>query len=241
MKVAIYVRVSTNEQVESGYSIPAQIVTLKQYAVSYGYIVTKVYEDCGISGKNITDRPGLLSLIENAKNKEFDMVLVWKLSRLSRSMLDLLQIIDTLSKYSIAFHSFSEKFDTSSPIGKMLLHMLGSIAEFERNTIIENVKMGMSERFRQGYSKGAIPFGYTYIDKKAIIVPEQAEIIRYCFDTYNNSVDGKCLTDLAEELNSKSIKTRVNKPWTRSSIKCMMQNPFYKGYVRTGFHSRGFK
>lgn len=239
MKVAIYVRVSTTEQALEGYSIQAQIATLKNYCASYKYVIHKVYHDSGISGKNINGRPALLELIEDCKVGKFDCVLVWKLSRLSRSLLDLLSIVDIFSQHDVSFQSFSEKFDTSTPTGKMLLQMLGSIAEFERNTIIENVKLGMNERFKQGYSKGSIPFGYVYKDKKAVIVPEQAEIVKYIFETYNNSDDNNCLTDLAEYLNLKGYKTRLGGLWSRISIRDMLINHFYAGYVRTGIHSHG--
>lgn len=239
MKVAIYVRVSTTEQVLEGYSIPAQITTLKHYCTGFQYIVYKVYHDAGISGKNIKDRPSLLQLIEDAKANKFDAVLVWKLSRLSRSLLDLLSIVDIFTKHNIAFISYSEKFDTTTPTGKMLLQMLGSIAEFERNTIIENVKLGLNERFQQGYSKGSVPFGYTYQDKKAVIVPEQAAIVKYIFETYYNSEDGNCLTDLADYLNTNNYRTRLNGLWNRVSVRDMLNNHFYAGYVRTGIFING--
>ena len=94
-RVAIYVRVSTTEQALEGYSIPAQLSLLKKYAETYKYIIYKIYQDAGISGKNIEDRPGLLQLIEDAKLEKFDLVMIWKLSRLSRSLLDLLSVVNT--------------------------------------------------------------------------------------------------------------------------------------------------
>lgn len=234
IKVAIYVRVSTMEQAIEGYSIPAQITTLKHYCTGFQHIVYKVYHDAGISGKSIKDRPGMMQLIEDAKENKFDAVLVWKLSRLSRSLLDLLSIVEILTQHNISFISYSEKFDTSTPTGKMLLQMLGSIAEFERNTIIENVKFGLNERFQQGYSKSSIPFGYIYKDKKAVIAPEYAEQIKYVFETYNNSKDGNCITELADYLNLKGYRTRFNGLWTRQTIREMLDNHFYAGYIRTG-------
>jgi site-specific DNA recombinase len=238
IKVAIYVRVSTQEQVLEGYSIPAQITVLKNYCASFQHIVYKVYHDLGISGKNVEDRPSLRQLIEDAKAKKFDCVLVWKLNRLSRKLLDILSVVDIFTQNNISFVSFSEKFDTSTATGKMMLQMLGSIAEFERNTIVENVKLGMNERFQQGLSKGSKPFGYTYEDKKAVIVPDQAEAVKYMFETYDKS-DGNCITDLADYLNAKGYKTRRNGLWTRQYVRSMLSNPFYIGYVSTGVHVPG--
>lgn len=241
MKVAIYVRVSTIEQVDEGYSIPAQINILKDYAASYKYSVTKIYQDAGISGKDIEGRPGLLELIDDASKGKFEMLIIWKLSRLSRSLLDLLSIVDQLNKHDISLISYSEKFDTSTPIGKMLLQLLGSIAEFERNTIIENVKMGMSERFKQGYSKGAIPFGYMHVDKKAMVNKSQAEMVKFAFDYYIKNDNPNCLQYIADYFSQNGHKTRIGGIWNRLTVREMLMNKFYAGYVRTGVKSHGRK
>lgn len=240
MRAVLYVRVSTSEQALEGYSVSAQTSILKDYAKTYNYDVIKVYQDAGISGKSISARPAMCELLEDAKQKKFDIVLVWKLSRLSRSLLDLLEVVNIFNQNGIAFQSFSEKFDTSTPIGKMLLQLLGSIAEFERNTIAENVKMGLNERFKQGHSKGSIPFGYVYENKKAIIVPEQAEIIQYVFNKYIE-LNGNGLFELAEDLNRQGFKTRKGLCWDRTLVKDLLRNPFYAGYVKTGFSSHGKK
>jgi site-specific DNA recombinase len=241
MNISIYVRVSTVEQVQEGYSISAQISLLRDYAKALGHNIVKIYQDAGISGKNISDRPALKELIKDVENKSFEMVLVWKLSRLSRSLLDLLSIVNIFTKHGISFQSYSEKFDTSTPLGKMLLQLLGSIAEFERNTIVENVKMGLGERFKQGHSKGAIPFGYRNEDKKAIVVPEQADMVKKAFQYYIDNPTHRCLADIADEFNGKGFRTRTNGLWTRHTIKELLMNKFYAGYVRTGVQSHGRK
>lgn len=182
-----------------------------------------------------------MDLIRDAKEGMFNAVAVWKLSRLSRSLLDLLSIVDTFNQSKISFHSYSEKFDTSTPIGKMLLQLLGSIAEFERNTIIENVKLGLSERFKQGYSKGTIPFGYKYENKKAIVDNDQANMVKHAFDFYLKAADSNCLNVIANHLNGNGYRTRLGGLWSRHSIKEMLMNKFYVGYVRTGIQSHGRK
>lgn len=241
MKVAVYVRVSSEEQVQEGYSIPAQISLLKNYAATYSYNVVKIYQDAGISGKDIDGRPALLELLNDAKNKKFEALLIWKLSRLSRSLLDLLFIVDELKKNDIALISYSERFDTSTPVGKMLLQLLGSIAEFERNTIIENVKMGMNERFNQGHSKGKIPFGYIYVDKKAVINKAQAEMVKFAFDYYNKSASPDCLQYIADYFTQNGFKTCSGGIWSRLTMRELLMNKFYAGYVRTGVKSHGRK
>ncbi len=230
-RVAIYVRVSTTEQALEGYSIPAQLSLLKKYAETYKYIIYKIYQDAGISGKNIEDRPGLLQLIEDAKLEKFDLVMIWKLSRLSRSLLDLLSVVNTLNQHKISLLSYSEHFDTSTPIGKMLLQLLGSIAEFERNTIIENVKLGMSERFKQGLSKSSIPFGYYYEGKNIYIDEHKSFAIKEIFKRY---LEGASINNLVDYLNSQGFKNRINRPWRYEVVFRMLQNEFYIGYVTTG-------
>ncbi len=234
MKIAIYVRVSTTEQAIEGYSIPAQINVLRQYCIGYQYEIFKIYQDHGISGKNITDRPGLVELIEDSQERKFDIVLVWKLSRLSRSLLDLLSVVDILDRNNITFQSYSEKFDTSTPIGKITLQLLGSIAEFERNTIIENVKMGMNERFKSGLSKGTIPFGYIYKDKEVLTVPVQAKAVKFAFEYYNSTDSARVTTDIVDWLNGNEYKTKLGNFWTREAVRELLKNKFYAGYVSTG-------
>jgi len=231
MRVAIYIRVSSTEQAQEGYSLPAQTSILRKYSESYNYTIYEMYQDAGISGKNITDRPGLINLMEDAKNNKFDAVLIWKLSRLSRSLLDLLGIVDEFNKNNIALLSYSEHFDTSTPIGKMLLQLLGSIAEFERNTIIENVKMGMNERFKQGLSKASIPFGYEYSGKNAVVNPEKAVLIKEIFTRYTS---GSGIRPLVTYLNLSGYKNRNGMPWRHEVVLKMLQNEFYTGYVTTG-------
>lgn len=231
MKVAIYVRVSTTEQAQEGYSIPAQTSLLRKYSESFNYIIFDVYQDAGISGKNIIDRPGLLKLIEDAKCRKFDAVLIWKLSRLSRSLLDLLNIVDDLKNNNVSLISYSEHFDTSTPIGKMLLQLLGSIAEFERNTIVENVIMGMNERFKQGLSKSSIPFGYEYDGKNTIVITEKATVVKEIFDRYSN---GSSIIPLVTYMNSTGFTNRNGRPWRYEVVLKMLQNEFYLGYVTTG-------
>ena len=153
-KVAIYCRVSTVEQAEEGYSIDEQRRRNIEYCEKEGHEVFKVYEDRGISGKNISGRPGLKELLQDANAGKFDLVIVWKLNRISRKLIDILNIVDTLDKNKIAFRSLTESFETETPAGKLQLNIMGAIGEFERGTIAENVKMGMIARAREGKWNG---------------------------------------------------------------------------------------
>ncbi|WP_246483862.1 recombinase family protein [Heyndrickxia vini] len=172
--VAIYVRVSTEEQATEGYSISAQLQTLRQYATLYGWQISEEYVDEGISGKDIKGRPAMQRLISDVDKNKFQAVLVWKISRLSRNMLDTLVLLDKFEEYDVKFISYSENFDTSSPIGKLVVQLMASIAEMERNTLSENVKLGMTQRAKEGNWNGGVVFGYDSIEKELVINPKEA-------------------------------------------------------------------
>lgn len=179
MKTAIYVRVSTLEQAEGGYSIDEQIDTLTKYCEIKKWSVEKIYKDGGYSGSN-TDRPGMKRLIQDAKRKKFDSVLVYKLDRLSRSQKDTLYLIeDVFNAYNIAFMSLQENFDTSSAFGKAMIGILAVFAQLEREQIKERMSMGKRGRAKAGkaMSWSIVPFGYTYENDTYIPDPIQAPIL----------------------------------------------------------------
>jgi len=142
MKIAIYIRVSTEDQVKEGYSIEVQKEYLKSFAKKENLEIFKTYQDDGISGY-ILNRPSLAELLKDAKDKKFDLVLVYKIDRFSRNLKDLLNLVDELSFYGIGFKSATEPFDTTTSAGKLMFQQLGSFAEFERNRIAERVFPGM--------------------------------------------------------------------------------------------------
>lgn len=184
-KVAIYARVSTEEQASEGYSISAQLQTLRQYANLYNWEIVDEYVDEGISGKNITGRPAMQRLVADVEQEKFQAVLVWKISRLSRNMLDTLTLLDKFEDYGVKFISYSENFDTSSPIGRLVVQLMASIAEMERNTLSENVKLGMKQRALEGSWNGGVIFGYDSIEKELVINKEEAEVVKQIFTLYS--------------------------------------------------------
>jgi len=228
MKVAFYVRVSTEEQAEEGYSINGQIKVLEEYCKRNKYTITEIYKDEGISGKSM-ERPALKHLLHDAQLGLFDMVMVWKISRISRKQLDFLSIIDKLDKYDVSFFSYSENIDASTPTGKAMLQMMGSFAELERNITVENVKMGMTQRAKEGKWNGGSMLGYISKDKKLEIVESEAKIIRYIFDLY---INGKGYKAIANKLNHEGYKTKRNRAFSINSVRTILTNPAYAGYVR---------
>ena len=134
LKVAIYVRVSTEEQAQSGYSIPAQIEKLQAMCKSQDWQLLPAYVDDGYSGKDM-DRPAMQRLLADGRKKKFSVILVYKLDRVSRRLSDLVSLGEQLERQGIGLRSITEPFDTTNPAGKLLFNMLGSFAQFEREFI----------------------------------------------------------------------------------------------------------
>jgi site-specific DNA recombinase len=228
-RAALYIRVSTEEQASEGQSVDAQIETLSQYCKLYNIEIFDIYKDLGISGKETKNRPGLKRMLQDARRVKFNMILVWKISRLSRNLKDLLLILDDLEKSNIVFSSYSEKFDTSTAVGKMTLQLLGSIAEFERNTIIDNVKLGLQEYANKGGKTGTV-LGYDNQNKQLVINTMEAEIVKLIYRLY--TVARMSMSDIAKHLNELGYKTKRNNSFNKDSVAVILSNPVYIGINR---------
>lgn len=238
-KVAIYCRVSTVEQAEEGYSIDEQRRRNIEYCEKEGHEVFKVYEDRGISGKNISGRPGLKELLKDANSGKFGLVIVWKLNRISRKLIDILNIVDTLEKNKIAFRSLTESFETETPAGKLQLNIMGAIGEFERGTIAENVKMGMIARAREGKWNGGKVLGYDVVeipsegrkrkDTKLVINEKEAMTVRRIFELYSKGHGYKATVN---KVNKEGHKSKRGNYFSTASIKEILKNPVYIGKIR---------
>lgn len=228
--MAIYVRVSTEEQATEGYSISAQLQTLRQYTNLHGWEIVEEYVDEGISGKNIKDRPAMRKLVEDVEKDKFQALLVWKISRLSRNMLDTLKLLDKFEYYNVKFISYSENFDTGTPIGRLVVQLMASIAEMERNTLSENVKLGMKQRAMEGLWNGGVVFGYNLNDRKLLVInQDEAEVVKLIFTMY---ADGKGLRAIANYLNKTGYKTKRNRHFSINGIAQILDNPIYIGKIR---------
>jgi site-specific DNA recombinase len=201
--------------------------------------VVKEYVDKGISGKSMDGRLQLQQLLKDAENGEFDEVIVWKINRMARNQLDLLKIVDTLNKNNVTFRSYSENFETETPMGKFALQMMGAVGELERNTIVDNVKMGMKQRARMGKWNGGKVLGYRTIEvlglkrknkmTKLEIVPEEAITVRKIFELY---ASGKGLRAITNQLNHEGHKTKKGNMFGTGGVKDILMNPIYIGKIR---------
>lgn len=233
MRAAIYIRVSTTEQAEEGFSISAQRERLTAYVLSQGWEITDFYVDEGRSAKD-TDRPELNRMIEDVKNKLVDVVLVYKLDRLTRSVLDLYKLLDIFDKHDCKFKSATEVYDTTTAIGRLFITLVAALAQWERENLSERVSFGMTEKARQGQWHGSeAPFGYDYNVKTRELTINASEsiIVKTIFNLYLSGLSDR---KIAIELNQKKLLTRTNKLWTENRIRYILNNPIYVGSLRWG-------
>ncbi len=227
---AILIRVSTTEQSEKNISVPAQKSRNISFCNSKDWSIYDFYIDDGYSGKDL-NRPDMQRLIKDAGEKKFDVVVVWKLDRLSRRQRDILYLIeDVFLANGIDIASVTENLDTSTAMGRAMVSIMGTFAQLERETIVERTKMGKEEAARQGrFFGGKAILGYTSKDKRLIVDPIGAEVIRKIFRLY---LDGNGYGPIAAQLNAEKVPTpRGNSYWFVATVARLLQNPTYAGYI----------
>lgn len=225
--IAIYCRVSTDEQAREGVSLDEQQVRLKSYCRAMGWDISPlIFVDDGYSAKS-TDRPQLNKLLAKVRNGEISKIMVTKLDRMSRRLLDLLKMIDLFQEHDVSFISISESFDTNTPSGRLTLQVLGAVAEFERERIRERVFENMFHAAKGGKWLTQSPYGYRLQNKELVIHDEEAKIVRRVYDAYLEK--GLGYYAIAKILNEEGIPSRFNKEWSLRSVKLMLTNPAYKG------------
>ncbi|MBK5241693.1 recombinase family protein [Clostridium sp.] len=233
-RIVAYLRVSTAEQAEEGYSIAGQENVIRQKCEAEGKELVAVYADKGISGKSMINRLQLQQMLQDAKAGNFDEVWTWKTNRLARNQYDLLTIVKELERHDVAFKSCSEAFETTTPAGKLMMNVLASIGEFERETIVENVKMGMKQRARTGKWNGGTVLGYKSViinenNTRLEIVAQEAAIVKMLFDMY---ASGKGLKAIANQINHEGYKTKRGNMFGAGGVKDILMNPLYIGKIR---------
>ncbi|MCL2056521.1 MAG: recombinase family protein [Oscillospiraceae bacterium] len=234
METAIYVRVSTEEQVQEGFSIRAQEQKLKDFTRIKEWPIFNIYMDEGLSGKNITERPAVSQMIQDIKKGNVKNVLVFKIDRLTRSTSDLIYLVDLFNRYDCAFNSLMESIDTRTASGRMFLKIIGVFAEFERENIIERVKTGRERKVREGYTlcSSHASYGYDRANGQRIqsVNTNEAQIVREIFDMYVNR--NMPLNSIARAFNMRKVPTKKNTAWQRKNIKNILRNSNYVGRVR---------
>lgn len=226
-RVAIYIRVSTSKQ-EEGYSIPIQKDRLIAYCRAKDWVISGMFIDPGHSGATM-DRPGLTALCEGVKARKYDVVLVYKLDRLSRSQKDTLFLIeDVFTKHDVAFVSMQESFDTSTVFGVAMVGILSVFAQMEKSTIIARTMMGRTGRAEGGlwHGGGTEPIGYNYVDGELVVDPVEAQQVR---DVYRMYADGYSVTEITRRMDGRTTK---HGDWSHTgTVGNVLDNPLYAGYI----------
>lgn len=227
-KVALYIRVSTARQDQEGYSIPLQKERLFAYCKAKGWVVAGLFVDPGHSGSSL-ERPGMTRLIEGVEAGKFDVVLVYKLDRLSRSQKDTLFLIeDVFMANSTDFVSMQESFDTTTIYGRAMVGILSVFAQMERETITERTLMGRAGRAEEGlwHGGGTDPLGYDYIDGELVVNEVEAQQIR---DIYSMYADGYSVTEITRRMEGRTTK---HGDWSHTStVGNVLDNPLYAGTI----------
>ncbi|OAB27852.1 site-specific recombinase [Paenibacillus macquariensis subsp. defensor] len=228
MRVAAYIRVSTDEQAEKGNSTTEQIERLGAYCIAMAWDAPVIFLDDGVSAKNI-NRPELRKLITRVENREFDIVVTTKLDRLCRNLLDLLQLVNLFKKHDCDYASSSENFDTSTAVGRMTLQLLGTFAEFERERTSERVKDNMISLAKNTNKALGIPcYGYCIKDGMYAINEDEAKHVRYMFELAEQGHGHRMIAKL---LNDSGSTTRKGKMWDQVNVKRLISNEMLSGVM----------
>ncbi len=225
---ALYVRVSTEEQAKKGFSVDAQKEKLIKACHEKKWFY-ELYEDAGYSAGNLK-RPAIQRLIkhikEGKKEGKISRVLVWRLDRLSRKMSDLYRLISLFESHGVDLVSLTENISTNLPIGKLLTGILGSVAEFERESIRERIKAVKETRKKvKRLPLGHNCFGY---DKNWKIIEKQAEVVREIFSLVKQY---PCVR-IVWLLNSRGIRTRDGNLWSKTTVHDILTRPIYAGLLK---------
>lgn len=216
MKAAIYTRVSTPGQVQNGESLEMQKEELLEYVKNKKWELYKIYEDGGFSG-GTTKRPAFQEMLRDAESKKFDVIVVYKIDRLSRTVLDFHKTMEIFKKHNIEFVSLTQRFDTTDATGRLMLNMLVEFANFEREINIDRARDSYLNRLKGGAHSGRTPYGYKRDGKKLVIAKNEAEKVK---EIFNLALQGFSSNKIAEKIKM-----------DHDHVKSIITNPFYTGYV----------
>ena len=218
MKIVGYVRVSTNEQATSGISLKAQAKKVKGYAEVYDLELIEIIQDRGESAKSL-HRPGIQKVLGMLRTGEVQGVLVAKLDRLTRSILDLNTLIKDYfgdsAKYESTLFSVADHVDTRTAAGRLVLNVLMSVAQWERETISERTKAALSHKKENGEWLGAPSMGVEIQDGKVIKNQKEIKVLRYVLKLRNQGLTYRAI---AKRLNDEGIETKRGKRWKAQTV-----------------------
>ena len=231
-RAGIYIRVSTEDQAREGFSLPEQESRLREFCNFKRYEIYKVYKDAGISAKN-DKRPAYQEMLENVKNKKINVIVAFKLDRLTRSVYDIEKLMKTVNDLECDIDCLADESNTTTSNGRMVMRIMTSVSQNEIEKCSERTKLGLSGAIKQGHIPGPLPLGYQRINRKMIPNPLTKDIVVRLYDLY---LEGKSYQTIANIYNKEQVLGKTN--WLDSTISRMITNEIYKGdYV----HGRSTK
>lgn len=220
--VGLYPRVSTEDQFRNGHSLGEQKERMLKLCDYKNYEVYKVYEDAGISAKDM-NRPAFQEMIQDIKDGKINKIIVYKLDRLTRSIKDLEEICTFLEENNCSLESMCEDINTSTANGKFFIRMLTILAQLEIERTSERTKFGMIGAVKKGHFVGRAPIGYDKQDKKLVVNDIESEVIRRIFDLYIKGMAANAITKL---LNEEKV---LNRKWIPTLVDRILSNEIYIG------------
>lgn len=230
-RAAIYTRKSTSAGLEQEFnSLDAQREACQNYARSQGWNVVATYDDGGFTGANI-DRPAFQRLLADIDAGKVDVVLVYKVDRLSRSLLDFVRVMERFHAAGTSFVSVTQHFSTADAMGRLTLNMLMSFAEYEREMISDRTRDKIVAARRRGkWTGGAVPVGYYVVDHKLVKNAPEAVVIKEVYDLYEAH---RSVLEVVRELRARR-RTRRGRPWSKDAVLRVLRNPIYAGLMSAG-------
>lgn len=227
--VDLYIRVSTERQAREGDSLEEQEAELKRFCEFRNFRIHQVYIEKGKSG-GTTNRPEYQKLIRDIKSKKVNAVVVKKLDRLSRSLLDFENLMTIMQSHDVEFISIKESFDTTTAMGKAMLRVALVFAQLEREQTSERLVDVLDYRASQGlYNGGIRPYGYTNVNKELVPYKKEKDVLELIFKTF---LETQSTTMVQNTLNESGFKNRNNNPWDKRAIEHILKNPVYIGKMR---------
>lgn len=242
-RCAVYTRKSTEDGLEKEFnSLDAQYEACAAYALSQKHegweLIPERYDDGGFSGGNM-ERPGLKRLMADVAAGKVDIILVYKIDRLTRSLADFAKIVDVLDTAKASFVSITQSFNTTTSMGRLTLNMLLSFAQFEREVTGERIRDKIAASKRKGmWMGGPLPLGYDVESRHLVVNREEADLVR---EIYNLYLTLGSVVELADELNAKGYKTKVQVrasgphrggcEFRRGTLYHLLSNPIYRGQI----------
>ena len=243
LRCAIYTRVSTDQGLEQDFnSLDAQYEASQAYIKSQAHagwtLLRAKYDDGGFSGGN-TDRPALQRLLDDVRAFKIDVIVVYKVDRLTRSLADFAKLVELFDQHNVSFVSVTQQFNTTTSMGRLTLNVLLSFAQFEREVTAERIRDKIAASKRKGlWVGGMAPLGYDTKDRKITVNEAEAERIRDIFGSYLRLGS---LNLLMADLHKRGITTKVRTlktgetvggiPFTRGPLAHLLRNRFYIGEV----------